>query len=357
LRAELERPAPADAGLISNEILRRHGGGVAAVVYYGSCLRKATTEGGVLDFYVLVDSYRSVYDKRRLVWANALLAPNVFYLEVDDLTSVADRADESPSADPIEPTSAVPGVGGGHDPAASHNGPLVRHNPPGRKVRAKYAVISTRDFAHAASEKSLHSIVWSRFSQPALLVHVRDEHARRELEDCLVEAVATMVVHELAFLPAAGGRLRFSGEELWQQGFQQTYRAEFRTEQPETIAALYRAACGRYDTVTAQALAVLEARGRITVRNVGERFEVEMSEAERRAVARRWRARRPIAKALGLVRLVKSALTFGDWVPYALFKLGRHTGIYIEPTERQRRHPFIWGWPVIYRILRDQALR
>ena len=50
-------------------------------------------------------------------------------------------------------------------------------------------------------------------------------------------------------------------------------------------------------------------------------------------------------------------MTFGDWVPYALWKLERHTGTRIELSERQRRHPFLFAWPEIFRVLRSRALR
>jgi len=38
-------------------------------------------------------------------------------------------------------------------------------------------------------------------------------------------------------------------------------------------------------------------------------------------------------------------------VPYILWKLERHTGRPIEVTERQRRHPLLFGWPVLARLL------
>jgi hypothetical protein len=44
-------------------------------------------------------------------------------------------------------------------------------------------------------------------------------------------------------------------------------------------------------------------------------------------------------------------------VPYALWKVERHTGTRIEYSERQRRHPFIWGWPLVFRVLRNRDLR
>jgi hypothetical protein len=72
-------------------------------------------------------------------------------------------------------------------------------------------------------------------------------------------------------------------------------------------------------------------------------------------------ARRPgrsaAAKWIGLLQLVKTAVTFGDWVPYALWKVERHSGIRLEASERQRRHPFLFAWPLLFRALRSGALR
>ena len=71
----------------------------------------------------------------------------------------------------------------------------------------------------------------------------------------------------------------------------------------------------------------------------------------------RWKAKKPAAKLLYAPRLVKSALTFGEWLPYAVWKLARHTGVKIEPTPLQRRHPLIFGIPVIVRLLLGRTLR
>ena len=67
--------------------------------------------------------------------------------------------------------------------------------------------------------------------------------------------------------------------------------------------------------------------------------------------------RRPVAKALACLGLVKTAATFGDWVPYVLWKLERQSGVQIEVSEAQRRHPLLFGWPVLIRLLRLRVLR
>ena len=54
---------------------------------------------------------------------------------------------------------------------------------------------------------------------------------------------------------------------------------------------------------------------------------------------------------------MKTAGTFDDWVPYILWKVERHSGEPVEVTDRQRRHPLIFGWPVLFRLLRRRVLR
>ncbi len=300
--------------MVGEHIRRRHGHSVAAILYYGSCLRTGRVADSVLDFYVLVDSYRAAYRSLPLAVSNAVLPPNVFYAEL---------------------------------PAGA-----------GKTVRTKYAIMTVADFARAASSKSLHAIVWSRFSQPSVLVYARDRRAAAAAERASVNALLTMVAHMLAFLPAQSGRaLEFSAEDLWQSGFRETYRGEFRTERAATIRGVYEAAKGRYDALTDHALRVLERKGWLKLSSAGERYRVVMPRSRRMSVLARWRVRRPLTKALQFPRLIKAAITFGDWVPYALFKVQRHTGIRIELTERQLRHPFIWGWPILFRLLREQALR
>ncbi len=313
---ELDSAAPEDARAIANEICRRHGESVAAVIYYGSCLRKKTVDGGVLDFYALVDSYSAAYEGAPLMTlSNAMLPPNAFYVEL---------------------------------PA----GPERPH-----ELRFKYNIITSADFAHGASMSSLHAIIWGRFCQPAALVHARDNAARANVESMMTDAVITAVAHMVSFLPGEGDTVRFTQETLWQGGFRETYSSEFRTERPETIQQLYRANPQRYDAVAAAALRELDADGVLHFEQSDADCTVSLPERSRRRNQVQWRTRKAVAKALYFPRLLKSAATFGDWLPYALWKLKRHTGVEIEPTERQRRHPLIWGWPVLFRLLKEQSLR
>ena len=62
--SELAAEVPDDARVLTDEIRRRHGDALAAVLYYGSCRRKKTTDGGVLDFYAVVLAFGSSYVRR-----------------------------------------------------------------------------------------------------------------------------------------------------------------------------------------------------------------------------------------------------------------------------------------------------
>jgi len=311
LATELCLPASAGAHLVAHELCRRHGDSVDAILFYGSCLRKRTPDG-VLDFYVLVDSYDRAFRSRLTAVVAALLPPSVLYCEVSG---------------------------------------------PAGTLRAKYAVISRRDFLRRAGPRSLDTRVWARFCQPAALVHARDEGAR----DAVVEAVARACrtfVERMTLVLAAEAEHRFDAATLWQEGFHETYRAELRGESPQTVRMLYESAPARYEGVARDVLQELDGRGRIRLRQAEDgSLRVVVPPGVRRWARASWALRRRVAKSIAILGLLKTAWTFGDWVPYVLWKIERHTGVRLEVSERQRRHPLIFGWPVIYRVLRRGLLR
>jgi hypothetical protein len=311
LAREQAEPVPEAVAELAAELARRHGPCVAAVAFYGSCLRKRTNEG-VLDFYVVVDDYRSAHASRAMALANAWLPPSVFYCEW-------------PHA--------------------------------GETLRTKYAVISTRDLLRGAGPDSLDCRIWARFCQPVAIAFARDDAARRTLVEVAVRSCRTFVERAWPVLPEREGCARFTAEALFQAGFGETYRAELRSERPETVRQLYAASAPRYEAVARDALEALAGRGRATVRETPAGFELRARPGERRRARLAWRLRRPVAKALAVAGLLKTAFTFGDWVPYVLWKIERHTAVRVEVSERQRRHPLIFGWPVILRVLRDGIFR
>jgi hypothetical protein len=205
----------------------------------------------------------------------------------------------------------------------------------------------------------LRSGIWARFCQPALAVHLRDAAAREAVVGAVAESTVTAVARTLYELPTQNGvtrergSTRFTTATLWLQILRGTYSAELRPESPGTIQNIYEADPERYDRAARAVLAKMGAEVR------GEGAEIEaILPADSKAWTRRgWSRLRLLAKLVYFVQLLKTAATFGDWLPYVLWKLERHTGRKIVPSERQRRYPFIFGWPLLLRILWQRDLR
>jgi hypothetical protein len=297
---------------LAGEIAARHGATSLGVLFYGSCLRKETHEG-VLDFWVVVDDYRSAYDNPIHAFLNPIAPPNVFFLE---------REFE------------------------------------GRPLRTKYGVISRRAFEAGTSLASWHPYVWARFAQPARLLVCRDDDARTFFEASIGQAIVTLVGRLVCQLPDRGGLLRFSLPTFWQEAFRRTYDSERRPEADEWIRNIYLADEDRYDAVAIAALHHLTDCGNVKAMSEHPRsVSVTMSPNRLSKLRLRWKLMRACSRLLGLTRLLKTAFTFGDWVPYVLFKLEKHNGQKIVLTPRQRKYPLIFGWPIILPRLLRKNLR
>ncbi len=309
---ELRSPVAPSIEWLAGQLAAIHGETVLGVLFYGSCLRK-DTDDGVLDFWVVVDDYHAAYSKPWHSAINRIAPPNVFYIEVE-------RG--------------------------------------GKTLRTKYGVIDRNAFEKGTSFQAWHPYIWARFAQPARVLACRDDAAFNFLTASVTNAILVMVGSLVCVLPARGDRLRFSLAAFWQEAFRRTYDSERRPETEEHIRGFYAADEERYDLVAAHALQHLVSVGHFEEATPHPRsFQVKLSERAQRRGRLRWRLMRFYARFLGLVRLAKTAVTFGDWVPYVLWKLERHTGRRIELSERQRKHPLIFAWPIIIPLLLRKNLR
>ena len=80
--AETRQPTFPAAEAFSRALASDFGPSVAAVLFYGSCLRQSTDHGLMLDFYVLVDSMRAAIKNPLSAFVGAVLSPNVYYREI-----------------------------------------------------------------------------------------------------------------------------------------------------------------------------------------------------------------------------------------------------------------------------------
>lgn len=291
-------PESAVAALLA-AIGERHGAAVQAVLAYGSWLRgKRDT---VLDFYVVLDDYRSLPAWQRPL-AQAL-APNVYHLgaELDD----------------------------------------------GTRVRAKYAAVTPARFLRGA-RRDFHSYFWARFAQPCRLLYARDGAAVEAVLDVLEAAPRRFVRAVLPRLPK-----RFDARTLWCTGLGLTYRCELRSEKRDQAAALFEAGRGHFEPLTA----LLAGEG-IGLCTDAEGFR-QPARGRMRTLASgvSWRMRAALGKLLSVARVAKAATTFEAPLEYLLWKIERHSGLRVQPSPRQLRHPLLFAWPLLWRLYRQGAFR
>ncbi|MBB5694072.1 hypothetical protein [Muricoccus pecuniae] len=303
LVAEGLEPGPGGAMraavLLTGDILSRHGAAVEAVLFYGACRRDGDA-GGLLDLYVLTSGHRAFHRRALPALLNALLPPNVLHWQV--------QGAEGP-------------------------------------VSAKVAVMSLAQFERRVRPASLDTTVWARFCQPATLLHARDAAARRRVEAAVAGAVETAALWAVALGPPSG-----TVREYWRGLFARTYGAELRAERGNRPDRLLDDAPDWY----ARTLPAALARLGLEARTDGEgRLHPGRPAGPRRS----WAARRVLGKVLNVARLVKAAFTFEGGADYLARKVERHSGVAVQLTDWQRRHPVLAAPLLLWRLRRRGAVR
>ena len=297
--AELATPVDPRVSKLAAAIAARHGRASRAVLFYGSCLREQRLDGLMLDFYLIVSDYRAAYDRRWLAVANRLIPPNVFHFEQDGLT-------------------------------------------------AKYAVLSEADFRREIGPVARSTSVWARFAQPSRLVWMADDAAGEHVRDAVAKAAPTLFEHAI---PMLAPHRDHGIADIWNRGFELTYRAELRAERAGKPASIIGADPDRFERFGLAALSAIAAQA-----GVGPNGEVANSKSPQ-AMARWWRRMQRKGKLLSVVRLAKASATFAGGVDYIAWKINRHAGTKIEIKPWQRRWPLLAAISLLPRLLRSGAVR
>ena len=294
LTACIAAHAPEPLAVVSPlvELLQvRYGANLRAVLLYGSCLHSGDLNG-LFDLYAVVDSYNAAHRSRLAAWLNALLPPNVYYLE-----------------------TALEG---------------------GIKLRAKYALLSLKDLQEGVSPRWFHSYFWARLCQPTALLWARDQDTTQKIYAAFGEAVYTLISRSLPLLPA-----RWSTQDLWQESLTWTYRAEFRPEQPGRQEQLFNASVAYYRAITPLALAELHLVAAAGVSAENQEYLSDITPFRRNLARLAWQLRIVQGKLLSVLRLMKAAYTFQGGVDYIIWKIQRHSGVRMEASPFLRRHPLL----------------
>ncbi|MDF1585868.1 hypothetical protein [Marinimicrococcus flavescens] len=291
LAPETERRAAPSVHAVADAARRHWGGGVVAVLFYGSCLRSGEDEGKLVDLYLLAEGYGQVHRWFLPRLLNRLVPPNVYYVE-----TVFE----------------------------------------GRTVRAKYALVSLEQLSRLVGPETDNPYFWARFAQPTGILWARDPAVAATVRRALAQAVASMAAAARPLLGAAP-----TARDLWVEALAQTYATELRSEPAGKGHELFDHAPERWERLGRLVLAALPAPGK----------------GDREACRARWRRRQRQGKLWSVARLVKAAFTFQGGADYLVWKVERHSGVRMELTPWQRRHPVLAAPVLFWKYRRLGAFR
>jgi hypothetical protein len=307
IRQESSREPPEGVRALVEDLLNRYGEVTQAILFYGSCFRTGDDTDGLVDLYVIVDSYRAALPNRLQAMANKLLPPNVFYLEL-----------------PIRD----------------------------RMVRTKYAVLSLKDFQRGTSKHWFHSYLWGRFAQPVGLLYVRNNQVEKQVRVALAQAVITFITRVMPELEK-----RFTARDLWHHGLLLSYKAELRSEKPDKLVNLVDAAAEYYKQVTRAAMVSVPFKVEVFAEQDGFLYHAYIPTSVRYRSRLAWSLRRVQGKVLSIMRLFKAVFTFEGGVDYIQWKIERHSGVRVEWTPRLKRHPLLAACILSWRLYRKGGFR
>ncbi len=280
------------------DIRSRHPDRVQAFVYYGSSLRDMEDPEKMLDFYVLVDSYRKTHKNPIRVILNKLFPPAVYYHAMDHADGV--------------------------------------------RTTCKYSIMSLTAFERRCSSSAFLSVTWGRFSQPCVILFPNDEVIKTRILTARENAVRHMAAQTA---PLFDGKATSS--KFWARGFMQSYRTELRPEssegRSEEIVLRYK---DRYDAIMEALYGAPDVDGQYTL-PVGGKSGAKM----------KWFFRRFLGKPSAGIRILSSAFTFEGGFDYVADKLERHSGVKIEASASQRKHPVLWAPVLAWKYWRKGAFR
>jgi len=284
-----------------DEIRARYGDRVLGVYMYGSVLSAVTcTETSFPDFFVITDGYRGVFRK----WSHRLLAyflpPHIYHLRLD------------------------------------------------KKRRCKYNLVSLRRFRRECSKRAKDIYILGRFGKRVALVYHRDEKARDELVGCCFSAMRHVVTWTLR-----GMKYRFDEEEFTLNCLNLSYAGETRVEASSKVPKLFQSEKPFYLEI----YPALLRKNPLALDGSNGEYQLQGNSWLRGWRRFRFRMFLKRSRIRGILRWPKFLVTVDEWVDIILAKIERSKGIKLDVTERQRRHPIIFGWPHFFRLLRSGAIR
>jgi hypothetical protein len=302
MAADLGQHPPTGLDPLVDALKTQLGEALCAIVLYGSTRRNDDVRDGLVDLMAVVTDYRSAHARRLPTLLNRMLPPNVYYLEA-----------------------------GGES----------------ARVRCKWILVSRRTL-NRRMRGGLDGYFWARFTQPCRCVWAVDDSARAELAALRAAAATHFARRAVGIGPA-----RLTAAGFWRRAIAATYACELRPEPPEAAERLVARDPAFWETLSDE---LLPRIGEVE-RDDEFAYRLQPNRVRRIGAWIEWRARRVWSKSLNLARLLKATGTFANGVDYLCWKIERHSGVRIEPTERMRRHPRRTAAGLMWKMWRSGALK
>jgi hypothetical protein len=272
------------------QILGPAGHRVAAVVHYGSCLTRTAAADSEPDFYVIVDRLRDWHEGQLPVLLNLVLPPSIYH-----------------------PTFQVDG----------------------KPRTSKLCVVAGWQLRRETSLAASDLYHLGRFSKPMGLIYARDAASRRLVVES--QASAMELLTPLALTQVGN---RFTLEEFLLALLGLSYLSEQRITEPTKIKRLLEQHEAHLLELGRYALALAR-----TGRNELGEDDAGYHQVPSAADAARLERLLTRSRRRAFARWPKHIVTFDGWLDYLLAKLERNSGIRLELTPAQRRHPVLLAWP------------
>ena len=199
VESDWRRPIPQPVEDLAQAAIAGMGGrGVVAVLFYGSCFRDGVVGDGLVDLYLVAESYGSVHRRPWVRLFNWLVPPNVYYAQCES---------------------------------------------GGRMVRGKFAVVSIDQLEKRTRPETGNPYFWARFAQPTGIVFCEPAYEQR-LKSIFVMAIRTL--YDNARATAGEDALPL---ELWTGVLKETYRTELRVEKTGRAEQIYQSDRERFDAI------------------------------------------------------------------------------------------------------------
>lgn len=311
-----QKSLPEPAVRLARQLAEAGGGGVRAVLLYGSQLLRTRPDAhSAFDFVVVVSDYRTFYgglraagELPRPVWLMRTMArvlpPNVI--------------------------AFAPGEG--------------------REGIAKSLIISADHFERALGSRPPDHFVLGRMVQRVGIVWSASAEDANWVERQLAGARSRVLTWMAPWLEGT-----FDAARLGRRLLEVCYAAELRPEAQNRADTIFDAQVEHFRASLPPALEQGAEAGLLErVSPPGEdpaHAEYRLARPASAAERQRWRRHFARSKARATARWFKHMITFANWLPYIVRKVERHTGREIRLTPLERKLPIIFLWPRAIRVL------